>query len=217
MTEDKKIKQSRRLFSKLLALTSGFPRVLLAGDTKPIPRIPLVLKWDVQPANSQIEQEFLVKEYRNYYVYLEFNRAPPVDVKELRRFTGDGAYQIVTKDPVPTVINPQTTEEVRRADELVRQGVYEFRHIHLGVMMPVHVTLEKLGDDINTTPLTIVDETFNTDRGCFGLDRAITEVALKPGKYRIKLKTLQETYLPPGADSSLVITFRPKTRVLVDK
>jgi len=180
-------------------------------------RIPLVLKWDIRPANSSIEQEFLVTEYRNYYIYIAFNKGGSFDVNEVRKFTGDSTVQIVTKDAMPTVVIAKTNEEVRRADELIRTGVYEYRYTHLGVVMPVHVMLEKLGDDSNMTSTMVVDETFKTDRECFGLDRAITEVALRPGKYRINLKTLQETYLPSGAESSLVIAYHPKTRVLKDK
>jgi hypothetical protein len=214
MTEAEQFKQSRRSFSKLLALASGLPLALFAQETK---RIPIVLKWDIQPANSSIEQEFLVTEYRNYYFYVAFNKGGPFDVKELRKFTGDGGHQIVTKDPVPIVVIPKTNEEVRRAYELVRTGVYEYRFINLGVVMPVHLILERLVDERKTALPPIVDETFNTDRICFGLDRAITGVALKPGKYRIKLNTLQETSLPSGAESSLVIAYRPKTRVLTDR
>jgi hypothetical protein len=156
-------------------------------------------------------------EYQNYYFYVAFNKGGPFDVKELTKFTGDDGHQIVTKDPVPVVVIPKTNEEVRRAYELVRTGVYEYRFINLGVVMPVHLTLEKLADDRKTASSPIVNETFNTDRVCFGLDRAITEVALKPGKYRVSLKTLQETYLPPGAESRLAIAYRPKTRVLTDR
>ena len=207
----------KKFFFISLVLLAGWSGGLLAKDESPILRIPLVLKWDIRHANSFIEQEFSVTEYRNYYIYIAFGKGGPFDVNELRKFTGDSAVQIVTKDPVPTVVIAKTNEEVRRADELIRKGVYEFRYVHLGVVMPVHVMLVKLGDDGNMISTTVVDETFKTDRECFGLDRAITEVALRPGRYRIKLKTLQETYLPTGAESSLVIAYHPKTRVLKDK
>lgn len=197
-----------------LALLTGCSGGLLAQDDNTILRIPATLKWDIRPANSAIEREFMVSEYRNYYFYIAFNKGGAFDLDELRKFTGDSSVQIVTKDPVPAVVNATTTEEVRRAHELIRNGVYEYRYAHPGVVMPLHLMIEKLGDDTTTT---VVDQTLNTDRECFGLDRAITEVALKPGKYRIKLNTLQETYLPSGAEPSLVIAYRPKTRVLKDK
>lgn len=214
MNKDCPLRPARRRFAKLMALASAMPVLLLAQSKQPISRIPAVLKWDIRPANSSVEQEFLVREYRNYYFYVDFNRGGPFDVNELRKFTGDSAVQIVTKDPVPVVVIPKTSEEERRARELIRKGVYEFRYVHLGVVMPVHMTLEKLADYRNETTTKMVDETFNTDRECFGLDRAITEVALKPGRYRFVVKTLQETHLPAGAESSLVIAYRPKTRVL---
>ena len=217
MREDEQFMKSRRLFSKLLILLAGWPGSLFAQVAKSAPRIPLVLKWDIRPANSQIEKEFLVTEYRNYYVYVAFNKGGPFDVSALRKFTGGGGSQIVTKDSLPVVVINRSAEEMRRSLELIDKGVYEWRQ-DVGVVMPVHMVLEKLDDDRNATQATmLVDETFNTDRECFGLDRAITEVALKPGTYRIKLRTLQETHLPSGAVSSLVIAYRPQTRVLKDK
>lgn len=217
MTEGEQFKQSRRIFSKLIAVAAGFPHSLFAKDAMSIPRIPVVLKWDIRPANSQIEQDFLVTEFRNYYIYIAFNKGGPFDVNELRKFTGDSVFQIVTTGSDPKLVIPKTAEERSRARKLIQEGVYEYQHAHLGIVMPVHLRLEKLDIDGGKTATTMVDETFNTDRENFGLDRAITVVALKPGEYHISLKTLKETYLPHGAESSLVIAYMPKTRVLKDK
>ena len=217
MTEGEQFKQSRRIVFKLIAVAAGFPRSLFARDAMGIPRIPVVLNWDIRPANSQIEQDFLVTEFRNYYIYIAFNKGGPFDVNELRKFTGDSVFEIVITGSDPKLVIAKTTEERSRARKLIQEGVCEYRYAHLGISMPVHLTLKKIDIDGGKTVTTMVDETFNTDRENFGLDRAITAVAMKPGKYHISLKTLKETYLPSGVESSLVIAYMPKTGVLKDK
>ena len=213
MNQCKPIMKSRRLLTQFLAAISFLPKVVRASDYQ---HIPLVVKWDIQPANSHIELDIEITKYMNYYIYVDFGRyrGPSFDMNELRKFIGDSGYQIVTKEPMPKVVNAQTTEEVQARDKLVRQGVYQIRLTNPGVVMPVQVKVEKLNDDLPATVL--LDQVINTDRENFGVDRAITVVALKPGKYHIKLVKYKEITLPQGVTSTLVIAPHPNANVLKD-
>jgi hypothetical protein len=206
------IMKSRRLIAQLLA--AAFSLIPLAACADSFHRFPLTAKWDVRPANSRIVLDAEITEYRNYCIFVRFDG--PLDITELRKFTGDLSFQVVTKDPIPAVIMPKTNEELHREEELIRQGVYIRRYVNLGVVMPVHVKIEKLNDD-NATTAILLDKVIDTDRGSYiALTRKIVDIALKPGKYRVELDTLKETTLPQGLESSVVITSHPNSGLLTN-
>jgi len=80
--------------------------------------------------------------------------------------------------------------------------------------MPVHIKIEKF--DAESSKTSLLDEVISTDVEMFGLDRAITTIALKPGKYHVELETTKETDLPAEVETFLLITGRPKERALRD-
>jgi hypothetical protein len=201
----------------LLLLFFVVSRVEIMLGYRP-PRLPITEIWDIRPENSRVALDFEATDYRYYYISVDFwrNRGPNFNIgsDELKKFTGDSGAEIVTKDPVPVVIKYKNQDEYARAYDLVQKGVYEWRYFHNGLAMPVHIKIEKMNGDKQTT--VVLDETINTDKVHDGFDREIAVVKLRPGKYHVELQKFKELTLPQGAMSTLHIGWHPKTNVLDD-
>jgi len=223
------------LIASLALLLPLFAQAELAVPTIPPAR---AFKWDISRANSTIVHEFVVKDYRMYGLHLAFGGLdateadgyvressdqswrkqlgrdsvePPYD-GPLSKFLGTGTYGVFTNEPnnLKPVI-PKTIAEVQQRDELLRQGVYVTKLTNPGVIVPIHVRLEKL-DTPDTTPVQIFDrvvETAGLEGGGYLLTRKITKgvgLPLKPGKYRISATTLRDSPVPTGIGTYLLIS-----------
>lgn len=158
---------------------------------------PLELEWDISKENSTLEQIFLVKKYFAYDIFLRFvNFSRTKDqFSDVEKFTGYGS-----RSPYDLVHHKWVTwEAYRQMNPLVQKGAYQVRYDRPGTIIPIHIKIEKIDDQKNSTPL--VDQTFNTegsDNGYKGgLHRKITFIRLKPGNYKLTASTMQKTVLPP--------------------
>jgi hypothetical protein len=110
------IVRERRGFVVLLGLCPWLVGIACAAE--PVPSIPpsRFFKWDISQEGSVVEQDFMIAEYRGYFVQLEFHHRsyPAVDLEEFRKFTGDGSYKIWTKDADPRIVIARTPAESRR-------------------------------------------------------------------------------------------------------
>jgi Domain of unknown function (DUF5625) len=191
------------------------------------------VKWDVQSDDKQISREFSVTEYRYYDIQLFFHsvNGPLTSdgLRELFRFTGDGALEAVTKESAdsdnPSVVIVTNPEESRTRDLGIASGRYVWRSAHSGVVIPLHLRVERLAADRGAEHVTEVDRDFRTwnIEGSFpgfspsspgGVVRHITSVKLQPGRYRLIAKTLEPISLPTGIDTYLLLTYRANTRAL---
>ena len=199
----------RRWFTRMIA---ALPFALRARSAWSVSspagfKIPpgFTVKWDVGRDDSEISAIFSVTEYRYYDIQILF-QSTPANTQQLFEFTGDGSTHVVTKES---------------ADSDSPEGVS--RSTHSGVMIPVHLRIEKISGVAE--PEVAVDQDFKTWNiaGSFpgfsrsspgGLARQITSVKLRPGNYRLTAKGLSRISVPAGHDTYLLATYRVNTRPL---
>lgn len=188
----------------------------------------VVIPWDIGPKDSIVEQEFILSQYRWYRLDIALLSTrrhidPLGETARMKTFTGDGTYGIATKESAntehPVWIIPHTLEEGRRVAEGIRQGIYVRRSGDPGVIVPVHLRIEQVDNSGATTLHT--DQVFDTENyygahSTDGLLRKITNIKLRPGKYRFRVSTTKESSLPPNVIIFLKVAPTSNSRVLKD-
>jgi hypothetical protein len=221
---------SRRKFTQIISTLSlalrGRP-VLSVSRSEGFEVPPgFTVKWDMNAEDTRISAEFQVRKYRYYDILILFE-GHAGDAREMFKYAGDGTLVLVARESAnndnPSVIIATTAEEARSRDAGIAAGKYVWILKHTGVMIPVHVRIEKL--PLAAGDAAEVDRDFRTwsVQGSFaglsraspgGLARPVTSAKLRPGNYRITAKTLARISLPPGSNTHLLVTYRPNTRVL---
>ena len=216
--------KSRRILAGLLTVLPWMTNTACAtsSDVKMPPGF--TIKWSIEPKDSVIEQDFVVTEYRTYRFEIVFRAIhTPMsaeEIKQVHKFTGDGSFWIVTKDSVnsdhPEVVIARTPEEVQRRAEGIAKGLYVYKSASPGVIVPVHIRIEQVDSaGVATVHTDEVDDTEGIEGGGpLGIDRLITDVRLRPGKYRLRANTIRESPLPPNTETFLRAAAIPNTKAL---
>ena len=229
MSRGEIIMKSRRILAGLMTVLPWIPNTACAtsSDVKMPPGF--TVKWNIEPKDSVVEQDFVVTEYRVYRFEIKFSSIrKPIsgeEIEELNRiykFTGDGRSQCYTKESVntdhPVVVPANTPEEFNRRAEGVQKGIYVWKADNPGVIVPVHIRIEQVDSAGATT--VHADKLVNTENieGAVagGLIRLIAEVKLRPGKYRLSARTVRESPLLPNMETFLRAAAIPKSGVLKD-
>jgi hypothetical protein len=200
----------------LLVLLPWSPGIACATSSDVTLPPGFTIKWNIEPRDSVVEQDFVVTEYRYYRFEIKFSSTrdrnsviADDELHRIRKFAGDGSYWYVTKDSAstdhPEVVIAKTPEEVHRRDEGIAKGDILYQAANPGVIVPVHIRIEQMdtGGTIMVHTDKVVD-TENTERVIAGgLIRLIIEIKLKPGKCRLRANTLKETPLPPDMETFL--------------
>lgn len=218
----------KNLLAGLLAMLPWGACLACAGvsDVKLPPGF--LIPWNIALKDSAVEQEFVVTEYRPYGFNIAFksmrmNVDRHQETERMKTFTGQGHKNIVTKESAntdhPEVVIAGTPNEVQKRDEGVAKGLYVYKDLQPGVIVPVHLRIEKVESSGGTMLHT--DQVINTGgwyaAGIDGLIRKIADIKLRPGKYRLTVKTTQESPVPQDIVTSLkVMQASPKTRQLKD-
>lgn len=198
------IVETKRILMACLALFPWLPSCKPPDDPT-APTIPpwRSFRWDISKKDSLIEQEFVVTEYRSYSFDIEFhhNGLPESWIQ----FIGTGGDSFFTKDPNhPTHVGVDDAGGVDRLYELYRKGELILKHVDPGVVVPVHIRVEKIDPGTGNRTL-MADETINTEalyKGGNGeVSRIITAVALRPGRYKVTAVTLRDVPLPPAPNA----------------
>ena len=230
MSISRDIRMPRRWFTRMItALPFALrARSVLSASSPDGFKIPpgFTVKWDVGRDDSEISATFSVTEYRYYDIQILFQSTPGT-TQQLFEFTGDGATHLVTKESAdsdrPEVIAANSPEERATRTQGIAAGQYVWRPTHSGVMIPVHLRIEKTSGVAG--PEVEVDQDFNTWNitGSFpgfsrsspgGLARQITSVKLRPGSYTLTAKSLSRISLPAGHDVYLLAAYHVNTRSL---
>jgi hypothetical protein len=193
-------------FDAFSADAATFPPTTTPSEDKSLPSLPgrVKVERDLSKENSVITQEFLVKQYWSYPMYLTFSSFSH-DLKEIEKFTGDGTVCFHDLMHDKCVSN----EEYWKADPDGNNGAYEIKHVHPGTMIPVHIKIEKIDNQKNI--ITVLDKSINTVgmSGAYsgGYLREIGFAKLRRGKYRLTATTLQKNNIDPIIiDSFIEIT-----------
>lgn len=181
----------------LFSFLSFFPKLAQAGwfsnKNTDIPTVPPgKFKWDIGPKDSRIEQEFMVEEYRPYYFEIGFGSPIAWNDKEHQEWRKD-----------------------KRVWDFIGDGGTGYAN-NKGVVIPIHIIIEQITDG---KYVFITDQFVSTESMTHGgelIGRKIITQKLKPGRYRVIAKTLQETILPSGIGTYLCIGSHPKTNALKD-
>jgi hypothetical protein len=179
-------------------------------------RIPTVppsrsFRWDISKKDSLIELDFVVTEHRLYEFDIDFNNWQPTDA--LRAFIGTTEFDTAgrelyfTKDPIqPARVRAQDVGGVDRLEELYRKGEVLKKERLPGVIVPVHIQVERV-DGTPGSARRIIDEIVNTEGITGGGDhvrsRRIATIHLEPGQYRVRATTLMEVPLPAAPGTGL--------------
>jgi hypothetical protein len=221
---------SRRKFTRIfsaLSLALRGSRALSASDPQELTIPPgFTVKWDMRRDDNEVVADFRVTEYRYYDFQILFH-STPADTQELFKFAGDGTSVLVAKDSAdsdnPSVFVATNPDNPSEREQAIAAGKYVWRPRHSGVMIPVHLRVER----VSTAAVAQIDRDFRTWNisGSFpgfaraspgGLARQISSVKLRPGRYRLTAKTLSAIPVPAGRDTYLLATYRPNTQVLKD-
>ena len=185
---------------------------------------PFIIPWDIALGNGAIVGEFNVTQYRYYDFQIAMRQKEgtrrEITTKELVEFAGRGTSEWVTKESAdsdnPVVAPANIAADSERFQRDIREGKYVVRGQKLGVMIPVHLIVEKAG--VEPAYAVLYDrtiETWNIEGGSKdGLLRHIDSVKLRAGKYRFKITTTQAILVPSYIQTSLRVTFRPEMRIL---
>jgi hypothetical protein len=223
---------SRRKFTRIVsALSLAFrgSRALSASDPEELTIPPgFTVKWDLTRDDNEVAAEFRVTEYRYYDFQILFHSTPG-DTQDLFKFAGDGASVLVSKDSAdsanPSIFVATNPDNPNEREQAIAAGKYVWRPKHSGVMIPVHLRVERVSTA--AAPVPQIDQDFRTWNisGSFpgfspaspgGLARQISSVKLRPGRYRLTAKTMSGIHVPAGRDTYLLATYRPNTQVLRD-
>lgn len=211
------------LLTILLVLTwGGSLSYATASEVKVPPGF--TLPWNIAPKGSVVEQDFEVNEYRVYRIEFKFAltqelhgaKSPDDEWQQLRRFSGDSSWSLVTKDSAntdhPEVVIPtaKTKEEARSWYNSLKKGEYVYKAMNPGVIVPIHIRIDQLQSDGTFSSHTdkLID-TDKTERAVEeGLVRLIIETRLMPGRYRLVGRTMRETPVPQAITTFLRVTTR---------
>lgn len=95
---------------------------------------------------------------------------------------------------------------------LLKNGQAIMVYVHPGIVLPVHLKIEKLDGAESTAK--IMDQTFITagafSYGSTNRTRDITSVNLLPGKYRLTAEAVQDVALPQDIETSIDLYVRHK-------
>ena len=145
-----------------------------------------------------------------YDIFIRFQCAPRTvdELKEIYEFTGDGRrwpYDI-------THGKWATWEEYRRAKELGNSEEYQIRYGHPGVVIPLHITLQKMTASGKQVILDSIFYTAGISRNPIeiqGLHRKVSTIELDKGIYDITAVTVQKSVLPSMITHSFLEMLNP--------
>lgn len=192
----------------------------LAGCSETFTTLPQGVRvpWDISKQDNLLVQDFVVgtalfdKAVHRYTISIGFYpiKEPLTDEDRewLKTFVGGPQELVYTNDPVnPVIVPTHSTEEITRAYALVRQGKYITKPVIPGVMIPIRLKIERIDGDRAET--IMAEKVVNTEGATDGAnDRLIDHVTLPPGKYRISIKALEASTLPPDMQTFLEIWTR---------
>lgn len=190
-TNNKKgIMKPRRILAKLLVFLPWLPRFALANRKTTLPKD---LKFDVSKGDATLTQEFELTQHRNYYFTLKFHYIDGVNSRQLEKLVGDGATYA------------------------------DGSHARPGIIVPVHLRIDKF--DSTTNSKLIYEKVVETKahfarsfgEGSDGYyKRMISDVELKPGRYKLQISTIRSTPEFEKVDVYLAITYHPNTAPLTE-
>jgi hypothetical protein len=172
---------------------------------------PFTAPWDIQRARTSVSRVFSLSEPRYVWFEIEFYRTDGsreiVRDPILSSIVGDGSGVYVTEASADTddpVIVKDYVPGQYRPDA-------RYRMAHTGVMIPVHMRVEAVGDSSRRVVLNKVFKTWNFSHGAErGVSRTIGWVTLDPGTYRVTATTTQDTKLPTNLTTRFVARYPPK-------
>jgi hypothetical protein len=175
-------------------------------------------KWEISSKNSFVEQVFIVTEYRTYAFSIGFGSPiAPHDRthqewrqdKRVWAFLGHSGY-IGFKNTTGSLV-PKIDETGVLIPVLDPKG-------DLGVTIPVDLQIQILdeADKPTRTVASIRTDTNSFSSGGDVVTRLIAMIKLRPGKYLVIAKSLQDTAIPYGVGTYLNIGFNAKSTTTTD-
>ena len=145
------------------------------AESPPVPRVKF--PFDVSKRDSTVNQEIRIREYRSYYVAIQFDYFGVSDQKRVMALVGDGGVR-----PDGGYANP-------------------------GVIVPVHIKIIRLetGKDSETVYDDIIETQGIYSIGSGDFTRDIIIIDLKPGIYRVEANTIKDSPEFKGTPSHLLI------------
>lgn len=207
---------------------------IISADATPINQ-----EWNIEPKDSRLTKEFTLTRYLAYDLTLEFiplhpicnsaeaiklgvfmypdnKLAPPCTNTEheeqlvLNAFAGEASKGLYILKINKYMIF-DTNEKWEQAQELIKAGEAIWKHAKPGVIVPVHLKIERF--DKNNVASIITDKNIDTEGGT---SRTVASLKLKPGRYRLNINTNKETILPPNIKTLLVLNAAPDAFEFID-
>lgn len=165
-------------------------------------------EWDIRPANILMSKELRIRRGGSYRLSLFFHRDLSTNRERMNAFIGDGSYEIFTNDPKNPIRIIPRSDNLSEVFDKIRRGEYVQKMTNPGTAIPIKTIFKKI--EANNTTMNLIDGAIITAsvfyKSDFGLERLLSEIVLKSGRYLLELETTKYTDVPKDIRTSVLFT-----------